>query len=91
MIAFHRANTVLTPIMASRLMLSLKKASVEPSGPWHLSTISNFGSKSREGETLHFASRMLNAPHEIPETLDRLPSNEGDVELNPVFSPSLHK
>ena len=74
----HRVNTVFVPTMASRLMLSLKKAAVEPYAPWSLSTMTNYSSGGTTPElvTIHFA------PQEIPEPL--VPPNEGDIELEPM-------
>ena len=42
--------------MASRLMLSLRRASVDPSEPWYLNTVPNLGGGH---ETLRFATRTL--------------------------------
>ena len=80
----HRVNTILVPTMASRLMLSLKKAAAGPRTPWSLSTMtnSNRGATS-DLVTIHFASRTPSAPQEIPESL--APLDEGDdIELGPV-------
>ena len=70
----RRVNTVFVPVMASRLMLSLKKAAIEPAGQWSLETMSNCG---RAGtQTIHFASRAFDMSHEI--------SNGEDVELESI-------
>ena len=84
----NRAATMFVPIMASRLMLSLKKASVEPTGSWSLETMSNLGGGgSQRGQTLHFASR-ISMPYQVSETLDRSVMEEEDIELNSVFQES---
>ena len=69
------------PIMASRLMLSLKKASVAPAGQWSLDTMSSLsGREPRRGETIHFASRALES-NQILETLDLSTLGGRDIEL----------
>jgi len=74
------AGTVLVPIMASRMMLSLKKAAVDPNGMWSLSTMSDHD-QAGDG-TVHFASRV---PSGLGQTSgsSMLPNEEG-VELGPV-------
>ena len=48
---------LLVPTMASRLMLSLKKASVEPKGMWSLETMTNQSAgRVAGGGTVRFAS-----------------------------------
>lgn len=69
---------MLLPIIASRLMLSVKRAAVEPTGLWSLSTMAG----SRRGEpaedgTLQFASQIFGAP---PEAVTS--PSEGDIELD---------
>lgn len=71
-----RANIVFVPVMASRLMLSLKKAAVEPTRPWSIETMSDSGRATH----INFASRVLGASHETLETLP-FPNEEG-VELD---------
>lgn len=79
------ADAYFIPIMASRLMLSLKKASVEPSGAWDLDTMSNLsGTISREVDTLRFASRMAKLARGNQETFSQIKSYEGDIELQPT-------
>ncbi|KAF9648024.1 hypothetical protein BDM02DRAFT_3129359 [Thelephora ganbajun] len=76
------ATMVFIPIMVSRLMLSLKKAAIEPTLPWSLATmtLSGHGTGARPGVgTLHFVSRTFDVSHEIPRTLT--PPDEEDVEL----------
>ena len=69
------------PTMTSRLMLSLKKVSVEPTGMWSLSTMGpGWG-------TIHFASDAFGGSQEISETLP--PSDEEGVELD--FVPRLSR
>ena len=78
--ASHRVNTIFVPTMASRLMLSLKRAAAEPYAPWSLSTMTDFGrGTTPELRTIHFAPRTLNGRQEISESL--VPQNERDVEL----------
>ena len=64
-----RANTILVPVMASRLMLSLKKASIEPKGVWSLETMANATSRELAGDgTICFATRVSGRSHEILQT-----------------------
>lgn len=64
--------------MASRLMLSLKRASVEP---WFPESTSSFGGGGpREGETLRFAPRVFTTPRDIPGPVP-LATSRGDIEL----------
>lgn len=68
--------------MASRLMLSLKKASVAPMGLWSLETMSAFSEgELKEDEIIHFPSPTLGVDNRIPEALNRSTSHEGDVEF----------
>ena len=70
--------------MASRLMLSLKKAAAESTGPRFTTTmISPSEGRVPENGTLLFASQALDGPHETPETPTLL--NEEDIELE--FTP----
>lgn len=81
----YRVNTVFVPVMASRLMLSLKKAAAKPTVPWSLTTMTNSGKgKTPEIGTIRFASWTLSGSQEISGTLS--PSNEGDVELESMPS-----
>ncbi|KAF9648022.1 hypothetical protein BDM02DRAFT_2449903 [Thelephora ganbajun] len=76
------AAMVIIPIMVSRLMLSLKRAAIEPTLPWSLATmtLSSHGTGTRPGVgTLHFVSRTFDVSHGIPRTLT--PPDEEDVEL----------
>ncbi|KAF9652176.1 hypothetical protein BDM02DRAFT_3109597, partial [Thelephora ganbajun] len=74
------ANTILVPVMASRIMLSLKKAAVEPRGTWSLTTMGDSGrGMPPEDETLHFASRVPGRSGQVLET-PTLP-NEVYIEL----------
>ena len=67
-------------MMASRLMLSLKKAAVEPFGEWSLSTLTGREGTTTGLVTIQFASRPLNASREAPEPT-AVPPNEGEMEL----------
>lgn len=71
---------MLLPIIASRLMLSVKRAAVEPTGLWSLSTMggSGRGGPAEDG-TLRFASRIFGVS---PEAVSTSPSSEGDIELD---------
>jgi len=76
-----RVNTVFVPMMASRLMLSLKKAAIEPNVPWSLKTMSDSGRRTTL-ETIHFASWALDGSHEI-SGIPTLPSGR-DIELESI-------
>lgn len=65
--------------MASRLMLSLKKAAIEPTGPWSLTTMTNLSTGGAPEDSVSFASPGLGGSHEISET--SAPRNEEDIEL----------
>lgn len=76
-----RANTILIPVMASRLMLSLKKASVGPRGVWSLDTMTNAASGNLEEDgTIRFASRVPNRFREIQPNSSALDGE--NIELN---------
>ena len=64
--------------MASRLILSLKEASVNPSRPWV--------ADSGVGETLHFVSRRSDVLQGMTGTLDHSMANE-DIELESRVQP----
>jgi len=84
--ASHRVNSILIPAMASRLMLSLKKAAVEPAGPWSLSTMSEpVGVTARERRTTRFTLRMPYGSYgaSVTSTL----SDTVDIELE--YTPRL--
>ncbi|KAF9783518.1 hypothetical protein BJ322DRAFT_1110412 [Thelephora terrestris] len=72
-------DIVFVPIMASRLMLSLKKAANEPHGPWSVETMTDSGRATRRMETIRFASRAFDESHRTSETLSS-PNGE-DIEL----------
>ena len=74
-------NTILVPIMASRLMLSLKKATTGPDMSWSLRTMSETGGAAAFG-TIHFASCTIGGPHEVSEA--PTPPNAGDIELESI-------
>jgi len=66
-------------MMASRLILSLRRVAVKPRGPWYHTTTSYPGRRgSPEDGTLPFdVPPTLSRPHKHPET----PENEEDIEL----------
>ena len=85
-----RANTILVPVMASRLMLSLKKATVQPKILWSLDTMTSMGrGRSAGGRTIIFAPRVPRGLHEASRA--PVAPNEGDMELGamPRSPPSL--
>jgi len=59
--------------MATRLMLSLKRAADAPTDAWSLSTMGDFGRGRPTDGSLHFAS------HQIPEAF--VASNGENIEL----------
>ena len=61
-------NTIFVPVMASRLMLSLKKAAVEPKGVWSLETMNTMsqGELTEDG-TIRPTLRASSGLHEISE------------------------
>ena len=65
--------------MAARIMLSLKKAAVEPAKPWSLTTMSNFAGGLPANETIHFMSRTFFPLREISVILTA--PNEESIEL----------
>ena len=69
--------------MASRLMLSLKKAAAGPQVVWSLEIMTNpsWGSTVEEA-TLRFAPRVSGGRHEL--SLVSAGRDEEDVELDPV-------
>ena len=72
--------------MASRLMLSLKKASVKPKAMWSLQTMTNhiWGGTMEEG-TIRFAPRNTRVSREI--SLPHLGPEEGeDIVLEIAIS-----
>ena len=65
------------PLMASRLMLSLKKAAAEPTGAWSVATMTTFSMEwSPKDGTPDFASQTFGGSREISA-----PPNEGGMEL----------
>ena len=75
--------------MASRLMLSLKKASVDPTGPWSLQTVSSLG-PPREDESTQLPSRAIDASFQVPETLKQS-AGEEDIELESLPEPRIRR
>ena len=74
---------MLLPTMASRLMLSLKKAASEPPELWSISTMGDFGRGGSIGDgTLQFGSRTFDASHEISGIVP--PPDEEGIELDSV-------
>ena len=72
----RRANTILVPVMASRLMLSLKKAALRPKMAWSLETMTNLSSgRSANGGGVYLASRLPDRLHES------LALGKGDIGL----------
>ena len=69
------------PIMASRLMLSLKKVATEQMGLWSLSTMGDLRRGRPDRGTIQFAS-PFGESYETSETLP--PSNEEEIELDSV-------
>ncbi|KAF9646677.1 hypothetical protein BDM02DRAFT_3188645 [Thelephora ganbajun] len=75
------AITIFGPVMVSRLMLSLKKAAVDPKAQWSLETMSNLSRrKSTRDGTVRFAPSAPDRPHEISVTWD--PPDEEDIEFD---------
>jgi len=73
------ANTVLVPVMASRLMLSLKKAAVEPEVVrWSIQTMGATSGRPAEDGTIRFASQ-LPTRHQL--LLTPAATGGGDIEL----------
>ena len=82
-VSFPRASTVLIPLMASRLMLSLKKAATEQMGIISLAPTTN-PRLSGTIRTLRFASRTPSEFPEVPRTPVPPGFAEEDVELGSV-------
>jgi hypothetical protein len=62
-------------------MLSLKKAAVEPTGPWSVATMTDASTGSPPNGTLRFVSRMFSASRGAST-----PPGEEDVELDSLPS-----
>ena len=62
-------------------MLSLEKASVEPTGPWSLQSVSSFSGPTREDESVRL-------PSQVTDTLNRS-ADEGDIELESSPKPRI--
>ncbi|KAF9787197.1 hypothetical protein BJ322DRAFT_707057 [Thelephora terrestris] len=79
------ANTMLVPLMASRLMLSLKKAAVEPARMGTASITDNPGRLSVMTRSIQFSSRVPRGFPEVPGAPVSPRLHEGDVlELGSV-------
>jgi len=77
------ANTVIIPVMASRLMLSLKKATTKPKILWSLDTMASVNRRGSTGNgTINFAPRVPRGSHKI--SLAPVAPNEEDMELGTV-------
>ena len=82
--AILSTQVMLLPALASRLMLSLKKAAAEPAGLWSLSTMDGLGRPPHVDGVILFASRTLDLPWGTSDLseLSTLPSD--DMELGSV-------
>lgn len=78
------ASTVLVPLMASRLMLSLKKASLEHTRAWSFSTATNLNRGLPTDRTMRFASQVPGRTRDVPGTLPSPAIVEEGVELESV-------
>ncbi|KAF9642340.1 hypothetical protein BDM02DRAFT_3124642 [Thelephora ganbajun] len=77
------ANVMLVPVMASRLMLSLKKAGVQPKAMWSIPTMTDpSGGRSTEDGTIRFASQVPGGLREI--SLTPAAQNEEGIELDAI-------
>lgn len=74
--------------MASRLMLSLKKASVEPMGPWSLQAVSSLSGPREEGSN-RLPSRATDAGLQVPENLNQS-TDEEHIELESLPESGIH-
>jgi hypothetical protein len=87
----YSANTVLIPLMASRLMLSLKKASMESVRAWSLSTMSSGRQALSADRTIRFASQVPGGSHNVVATSASTNFVEEGVELESVPQLSLNE
>ena len=79
----RRLNAMFIPLMASRLMLSLKKAAVQLNKPWSLETMTNISQgRPTEGRTSYSAQWVHGGSREISRTPAVL--NDEDIEFNAV-------
>ncbi|KAF9644339.1 hypothetical protein BDM02DRAFT_3122078, partial [Thelephora ganbajun] len=77
------ANVMFVPVMASRLMLSLKKAGVQPKAMWSIATMTDPSwGRSTEGGTIRFVSQVPEGLREISST--SAAQNEGGIELGTI-------
>ena len=86
---WHRVNTILVPVMASRLMLSLKKATVQPKILWSLDAMVSIGRGRSTGDG------TINPTPPVPRGFPEISrastaSSEEDMELDviPPLPPS---
>lgn len=78
--SWRRANAVLIPAMASRLTLSLKKATAQPKIPSSLETMTNTSRGRSTGDgTIDPAPRVPEGSHEILRA--SAAPNDEDIEL----------
>lgn len=71
---------LLIPIMASRLMISLKKATAQAKIPWSLDTMTTISlGRSTEDGVVNSTPRVPGGLHEI--SLTSAAQNEEDMEL----------
>ena len=79
----RRANTILTPVMATRLMLSLRKAAVHLNKPWSLDTMATINLRVPAQDRVSYSVQWTHEGlHQIQPTLTA--PNAKDIELNPV-------
>lgn len=71
---------VIIPVMASRLMISLKKAGSKHTGPRSLPTIDLDPTNSTSNESMRFAPQVFGELHGVSETSPT--PNQEDVELD---------
>lgn len=65
-------------------MLSVKKASVEPTGLWSLEVVSGLGEGLPEDHTLHFAPRVFEVSFDIQRASASSTRDEWDIELESI-------
>ena len=74
--------------MASRLMLSLKKAAVKSGVVWSLTTMTSSGKGRPPGDSaIRFAPRTLSRPHKASKPFT-LQTGDIELELTPSFPQS---
>lgn len=78
------AATIVIPIMATRLMLSLKKASIDHTKAWSFSTPTDLSRETPTDSTMRFASQLPGVMGDAPGTLASPDFVEEGVELEYV-------